>query len=131
MSENKNDLANYRISRALESLAEAKLLLDNGFWNAAVNRIYYACYYAVIALLLKKSIDTGTHKGVRMMFGLNFVQAGIISKEDGRFFSDLFDRRQTGDYDDYVSFDQETVNKLFLQAEIFVNKIIELTRNIT
>lgn len=88
---------------------------------------YYACYYAVIALLLKKDIETGTHKGVRMMFGLHFVQTGIVSKEDGRFFSDLFDRRQTGDYDDYVSFDEETVNKLFLRAETFVNKIIELT----
>jgi uncharacterized protein (UPF0332 family) len=111
-------------------MEEAKLLIDNSFWNASVNRIYYACYYVVIALLLKKDIDTGTHKGVRMMFGLNFVQAGIVSKEDGRFFSDLFDRRQTGDYDDYVSFDQETVKKLFLQAEIFVNKIIELTRKL-
>lgn len=126
MNESKHDLLSYRVNRALETLAEAKLLLNNSFWNASVNRIYYACYYAVIALLLKKDIETGTHKGVRMMFGLHFVHAGIVSKEDGRFFSDLFDRRQTGDYDDYVSFDEETVNKLFLRAETFVNKIIEL-----
>lgn len=126
MNESKHDLLSYRVNRSLETLTEAKLLLNNSFWNASVNRIYYACYYAVIALLLKKDIDTGTHKGVRMMFGLHFVQAGIVSKEDGRFFSDLFDRRQTGDYDDYVSFDEETVNKLFLRAETFVNKIIEL-----
>ncbi len=126
MNESKYDLVSYRVSRSLETLAEAKLLLNNSFWNASVNRIYYACYYVVIALLLKKDIDTGTHKGVRMMFGLHFVQSGVVSKEDGRFFSDLFDRRQTGDYDDYVSFDEETVNKLFLRAETFVNKMIEL-----
>jgi uncharacterized protein (UPF0332 family) len=76
--------------------------------------------------LLKKDIETGTHKGVRMMFGAHFVQSGLVSKEDGRFLSDLFDRRQTGDYDDYVSFDEETVNKLFHQAETFINRMILL-----
>jgi uncharacterized protein (UPF0332 family) len=37
------------------------------------------------------------------MFGLHFVQKGIVSKDDGRFFSDLYDRRQTGDYDDFIN----------------------------
>jgi uncharacterized protein (UPF0332 family) len=77
-------------------------MIQNGFWNASVNRIYYACYYAVSGLFLKKNIETNSHKGIRLMFGLHFVQSGIVSKEDGRFFSDLCDRRQTGDYDDYV-----------------------------
>jgi uncharacterized protein (UPF0332 family) len=36
------------------------------------------------------------------MFGFHFIQTGLVSKEDGRLFSDLFDRRQTGDYDDFV-----------------------------
>lgn len=60
------------------------------------------------------------------MFGLHFVKEGLVTKEDGRFFSDLYDRRQTGDYDDYVSYDEETVMQLYNQSEGFINRIIGL-----
>ena len=129
MTGNKNDLIKYRKNRSLETLKEAKTMVDNRFWNAAVNRIYYSCYYAVSALLLKKSIETGSHKGIRQMFGLHFVQTGLVSKEDGRFFSDLYDRRQTGDYDDFVSFDDTTVKQLLSHADEFVKRMVNLIEN--
>jgi uncharacterized protein (UPF0332 family) len=60
------------------------------------------------------------------MFGLHFVQSGIVSKEDGRFFSDLYDRRQTGDYDDYVLYDEVTVLSLYNQAKEFIARMVKL-----
>jgi uncharacterized protein (UPF0332 family) len=129
MTGNINDLIKYRTSRSLETLKEAKTMIENGFWNAAVNRIYYSCYYAVSALLLIKSIETSSHKGIRQMFGLHFVQTGLVSKEDGRFFSDLYDRRQTGDYDDFVSYDDTTVKQLLSHADEFVKRMIKLIEN--
>jgi uncharacterized protein (UPF0332 family) len=126
MTGDTNDLIKYRIDRSFETFKEAKTMIDNEFWNASVNRIYYSCYYAVSAVLLKKDIETGSHKGIRQMFGLHFVQQGLVSKEDGRFFSDLYDRRQTGDYDDFISYDIETVSKLYEQAEGFISRISEL-----
>jgi uncharacterized protein (UPF0332 family) len=101
-------------------------MMDNGSWNASVNRIYYSCYYVVSALLLLKSVETGSHKGIRQMFGLHFVQKGIVSKEDGRFFSDLYDRRQTGDYDDFINYDESTVIQLYIQADEFIKRILKL-----
>lgn len=129
MSGNISDLVSYRINRAQETLKEAKTMLENGYWNAAVNRIYYSCYYAVSALLLRKSVETTSHKGIRQMFGLHFVQSGIMSKEDGRFFSDLYDRRQTGDYDDFILYDEETVMRLYHIANEFIEKIITIIEN--
>jgi uncharacterized protein (UPF0332 family) len=126
MTGNTDDLIKYRIDRSLETFREAKAMIDNEFWNASVNRIYYSCYYAVSAILLKKSVETNSHKGIRQMFGLHFVQEGLVTKEDGRFFSDLYDRRQTGDYDDYVSYDEETVMQLYNQSEGFISRIVEL-----
>ena len=43
MSGNVDDLINYRIARARETLEEARVLADTGHWNASVNRLYYAC----------------------------------------------------------------------------------------
>jgi uncharacterized protein (UPF0332 family) len=121
------DLISYRIDRSLETLKEANVMIQNAFWNASMNRIYYACYYAVSALLLKANIDSNSHKGIRQMLGLHFIQTGLISKEDGRLFSDLYDRRQTGDYDDFVFYDEDTVKFFFQEAEKFIQRITVLT----
>jgi uncharacterized protein (UPF0332 family) len=67
MSGSKSDLIKYRYNRASETLKEAESLIENKFWNASVNRISYACYYAVGALLLTKDINTSTHKGLRQL----------------------------------------------------------------
>lgn len=56
-------LISYRLERANETLKEAKLLTDNGFFNAAVNRLYYSCYYAVQALLIKNKRSIGQIAG--------------------------------------------------------------------
>jgi len=52
MTPEQGQLVRYRFARAMESLDEARLLLANGHIRTAVTRIYYACFYAVSALLL-------------------------------------------------------------------------------
>jgi len=126
MSGNISDLVEYRKSRALETILEAKTMIDNKFWNAAINRIYYACYYMVCSLLIKYSLEVSSHKGVRLLFGLHFVQTGLISKQDGRFFSVLFDKRQTGDYDDFIIYSEEETKIIYHKAEEFLNKVKHL-----
>jgi len=46
------ELARYRIQKARETFNEVGLHIQNELWNTAINRLYYACYYAVVALLI-------------------------------------------------------------------------------
>ena len=124
--ESKIALINYRTERAYETLNEAQYNADGGFYVAAINRMYYACYYVVIALLLKYEISAQTHSGVRSMLGLHFVSKGIVSKEDGKTFNDLFEKRHSGDYDDFVICDQEMVDNLLPKAKHFIDAISQL-----
>lgn len=121
--EERHELVKYRITKARETFNEVNLHVENKLWNTAVNRLYYACYYAVIALLIDKDIHAQTHSGVRQMFGLHFVKAGLIDKESGRFYTDIFDMRQTGDYDDYIDFNKEDVLDLIGPANELISKI--------
>lgn len=123
------ELSKYRISRAFETIKEAEAMISNKFWNASVNRIYYSCFYAVSGLLLTKNISPSTHKGVRQMFGLHFVQNGVVSKEMAKYYNDLFDRRQSGDYDDFILFNEETSEKLLKKAKEFVSMIDSIIKN--
>ena len=126
--ESKNALIKYRIERAFETLKEANYNYKGEFYTATINRLYYACYYAVTALLLKYQISAQTHNGVRSMLGLHFVSKGIISKEDGKTFHELFEKRHTGDYDDFVICDKEMIEYLMTRAEKLILNIAELLK---
>ena len=113
-------LVAYRIQRAKETLSEADNLIEAGFFNAAINRLYYACYYAVIALLVKNNLVAQTHQGVKQMFSLHFVANKKIDKQHSVFYGRLFNDRISGDYDDFVSYDSEIITAMRPQAEEFI-----------
>ena len=120
------DLITYRLNRATETLSEIEIHVNNGLWNTAINRLYYACYYAASTLLLANDIKASTHSGVRQMLGLHFIKTGNISSELGKVFSDLFDKRHASDYDDFISVSREDVEDLLPPAKEFIEKIIIL-----
>jgi uncharacterized protein (UPF0332 family) len=74
----REELVKYRIAKARATFKEVELHIEHELWNTAVNRLYYACYYAVIALLIDKEIQPQTHSGARQMFGLHFVKTGMV-----------------------------------------------------
>ena len=111
------DLINYRLERAKETLEDAKLLAEKQRWNSAINRLYYAAYYAVIALLLKGSFKTTTHNGVKSKFSEQFIKTGLFPAELGRIYSQLFTWRQKGDYADLFDFTEEKVTPYFEPVE--------------
>jgi len=98
------DLVWYRMGRADETLEDARILAKAERWNACVNRLYYACFHAVSALLVRDGLSSSKHAGIRGLFNRNYVKTGRISKHLGRIYNDLFERRQEGDYIDFVSF---------------------------
>lgn len=116
-------LTQYRIQRAHETLQEARTLISNNFFNAAVNRLYYACFYAAGALLLKSGKPAQTHAGVKQLFGLHFIVTGKLPKDLGRFYNQLFNDRTAGDYDDFVFYDKEMLDAIYPGAVNFVNQI--------
>jgi len=64
MTEGQEDLIRYKISRAEETLDEARVMLQTSHPYGAANRIYYACFYVVTALLLTQSLSSSKHSGV-------------------------------------------------------------------
>lgn len=123
MKEEIRTLILYRFERANESLDEARILMEHGHANTFVNRLYYACFYAVSGLLLTKGLSSAKHSGVRALFHQNFVKEGLISKELGQVYDKLFDNRQKGDYADMVRFDLNIVRSWYDETKEFVKTL--------
>ena len=124
--EKRNAIVAYRLENAQKTLDEIPIHIRHKLWNTAINRLYYACYYAVCALLIHSSIEAKTHAGVRRMLAWHFTKTEKLSVEWNKFYSDLFDNRQTSDYTDFVYFERETVEELYEKAISFIEIITKL-----
>jgi uncharacterized protein (UPF0332 family) len=119
----KEDIIKYRIARAFESLNEAKLLANESHWNTVANRLYYSCFYIVLALLTYKDITSSTHAGLKTQFFKHFIKTNLIEPEYGKLFSNLFEKRHEGDYQVMQYFDEESIKPLIHKTEEFLNRI--------
>jgi len=120
------ELINYRKERAIESLRDAEILLEKGSLFSAVNRIYYAVFYEVCALLLTQGLSSSKHSGIKALFNKNFVKTGKVKKDLGKFYNHMFEFRQKGDYGDFVEFEKDDIVKWLKQAEKFIGKIEDI-----
>lgn len=116
----KAEYITYRIEKAEETLLAAVQLAQGRFWNSCVNRLYYACFYAVTAMLVNEQIITKTHVGVKTQFFQHFIKTGIIDTKFSMLYSDLFDWRQKGDYNDFFDLTESDVLPLFEQVREFL-----------
>ncbi len=126
MSYQKDDLIQYRINKAQTTLQEAKSLADDGYWNGTVNRLYYSCFYAVIALLAKSDISARTHNGVRSEFFRLYIKSEILDKSYSSLYSNLMGKRHEIDYGDFQQFEKKDILPLINQVEEFISRIKEL-----
>lgn len=123
MPNTREDYIAYRIESSWRTFNDAKSLAEIQSWNSSINRLYYACFYAVLALFSKLEINSNTHSGVKTQFSLHFIKTGKLNKSMAILFSDLFDYRQKGDYGDFYDFEEKTVRELIPKVEQFIKEI--------
>lgn len=103
-------------------------MLQTSHPYGAANRIYYACFYVVTALLLTQSLSSSKHSGVIALFNRHFVKPGLISVDMAKFYSRMFDNRLESDYADWVELEKQDIQEELVHAEEFVNAIIALIK---
>ena len=128
-NEERDAIVNYRLEKAKETLIDAQEIAKIKRWNMVANRLYYACFYAVSALLTKNNFAAQTHRGLLGLFGLHFVTKGIVSTEQNKLFRNLFELRQTGDYDDFAVIDESDIAPLIEPSIQFIKTIENMIIN--
>lgn len=87
----RTEIVKYRLEKAYRTYNEAIGSIENGYIETAANRLYYAAYYAVSALLISYKYEASTHNGVIQMFGKVFLRnnrltLGFSLKSVGSFY---------------------------------------------
>jgi uncharacterized protein (UPF0332 family) len=127
-AEERHDVVTYRIEKANKTLEQVKNIVAFKYWSLIANRLYYAAYYAVSALLVASGYRVKSHEGTISQFSLQFAKSGIVSKEMGKLYHDLFELRMTGDYSDNFDLTEEDVMPLLEPTEQLINRVSELAK---
>jgi uncharacterized protein (UPF0332 family) len=113
------------IGKVFRSIAAAHRNIEEGDYDFASSRAYYAAFYAMEAVLLTKELSYSKHAGVISAFNQHFVKTDIFPKEFSKLISRLFRERQTGDYDFDLSIDEKDAKEDARIAKKIVNAIVQ------
>ena len=113
-------LVRYRLEQADEAIASAELNLANGLHRSAVNRAYYAMFYAVLALLAVRQTETSRHSGAIAQFDQLYVKPELLPREFSRWLHDAFLNRQSADYGAEVALARDEIDTLLSHARDFL-----------
>jgi uncharacterized protein (UPF0332 family) len=117
------------LARARQAVETGRLVLEHEDYIAAVNRAYYAIFYAANALLTTKGLERSKHSGVIAAFRQQFVKTGIVEAEFSRYYGAAMDERHAGDYD-LVPLDYEIASRHLTNAARFLERIERALREI-
>jgi uncharacterized protein (UPF0332 family) len=119
------ELIRYRLDEAKDTVEDVQLLISNDRLRAAVNRIYYGMFYALLALGIKFDFETSKHQQLIGWFNKNFIHEGLIDAKYGKIINKALNRRTKGDYDSFVEFEKEIVVEMFNEMKDFIKGLEE------
>jgi uncharacterized protein (UPF0332 family) len=86
------------LNKARDSVRGAKLLADDGLYDFAISRAYYAMFYVAEPFLLGQGLSFSKHSAVIAAFGERFAKTNIVPLEFHRYLIEGQDKRNVGDY---------------------------------
>lgn len=124
VDEKKDSLVRYRLEQAKEAIDDAVFLFENNRGlRSVVNRIYYAMFYAVLALLVTEPFQGSKHSGVIGYFNKRFIREGVFPPEAGKYLNLAFEARQESDYKEFSELTAENVQELLSHARTFIEEV--------
>lgn len=124
--EERQIIVNLEKEKALSTFAEMEVLRQAGLWNNIANRLYYAAFHAVSALLIHDHHNVGTHQGAVIMLHQYYVTTGLLTKADGAFYSQLQTLREKSDYNCTYNATEEDTAPRIEQTKQFIDRVLGL-----
>ena len=122
--EERETLVRYRLDKAAHTLRQAEALLAIDEWDGAVNRAYYAMFYAALAMLARHGVGGARrHAGVLVQVDRELVGLGHLPREQATDLHEAFRMRQRADYAEVEAVDADRARELVEAAGSFIDVV--------
>ena len=119
-------LSQHWLNKSHEANESATVLLEHRQYAGCVNRLYYAAFYALSAVLAKRGLSYGKHSAVRASMHRDFVKTGLLSADAGMIYNRLFEWRQKADYEVLLKVDEFMARDLHMQTQTLLAELMSL-----
>ena len=119
-------LVEFEIEKAHKLIDQFTILENAALWDTLANRVYYAVFHAVTALLIMNGLHAGSHQGVSVLFNKHFVKENLVDEKYGRLLARLENMREKSDYTCLFETTKEEVMPMIPQAKEMISIIENL-----
>ncbi|MBR6031974.1 MAG: HEPN domain-containing protein [Bacteroidaceae bacterium] len=116
-------IVSMEMEKAHRTFADMEFCANKQRWEATANRLYYALFHAVSALLISGGHNVKSHRGTLSQFGQHYVRTGVFSREDGSLLSDLVIMRDNADYNLFFEATEEKIAPYIKPTKQLIEKI--------
>ena len=128
-NDERTTLVTLELKKARETFEEITILTTANKWSGAANRLYYAVFHAINALLIHDGHITNAHKGSHAVFHLNYIKPGILPIEYGRLYNQLQTMREESDYNCVYEVEADELRERIEPAQKLIEEIERLVKN--
>jgi uncharacterized protein len=114
-SEEYRSLILQQLHKSNQALDDARLLIDNQRFDAALNRLYYSLFYAMNAVAISHNFGTSKHLQLIGWFNKTILHPGLLDPRLSKLISKAYRNRREADYDDNTEFLLEEMETLFTE----------------
>jgi uncharacterized protein (UPF0332 family) len=112
------------LRQASSAHRSAQLLRDAGLYNDSLNRLYYALYHTVTALLLTTGVEPRRHRALPGLLGTHF--AATLSPTDLSIVARAATWRDLADYERTWEADSVVTLQAFAEIEPLMERVRQL-----
>ena len=127
------------LSKAEHNLRFVSVIAKEKFFDWALTGCYYSCYHAALALIQSKGYTSKNHLATLCVIIKEFykkeltkedleILSNFLDYEDVLFYVETKNKREDATYSTKTLFDKKEVERLRIQATMFVNKIKDILK---
>ena len=124
--EERRILVDHERQKARQTFAQAETLSRDGYWDGVANRLYYAAFHAVNALLIHDGHSVRTHHGASSTFRQLYIKTGILPVQVSEHYSVLQTMRDKADYNCSFDATQKLVEPLIKPTQQLIDTVLKL-----
>ncbi len=127
--EERRIIVQLELEKAYRTYDAAQLMIVNEHWESAANRLYYALFHAVTALLIHDGHKVTSHKGSHALFGLHYIKTGKLPRLYSSIYQKLEAIRDEGDYNWAYSVSSDDILEKVTPSKEMIDAIAAMVKD--
>ena len=126
--EERRIIVDLELEKANRTYDAAMIMIEKEHWESAANRLYYALFHAVNALLIHDGHQVNTHKGSHAMFGMYYIRTNKLPREYSNIYQKLESIRDESDYNWAYNIVPEDISEKVTTARQMIDAIAAMVK---